>query len=176
MPRSCSPAVRRCLIRRGSRVSLRRPILLLEVASVPGGDSHEIAILDTSSGLSPITQGQRKGLQGIVDRARTISGFAFALYVGSLEGGRSGALAVHSELRNPASTVLVAVDPAQRLIEIVTGVNVAVDLNDRACELAAMSMSSSFVAGDLSGGLREGIIMLAEHARHPRTLHLDDPA
>lgn len=141
-----------------------------------GGDAHEIAILDTSSGLSPITQGQRKDLQGVVDRARTISGFAFALYVGPLEGGRDGAVAVHSSLRDPASTVLVAVDPSQRSIEIVTGVNVAVDLSGRACELAAMSMASSFAAGDLSGGLREGIVMLAEHARHPRVLHLDDPA
>jgi len=39
-----------------------------------------------------------------------------------------------------------------------------------------MSMTSSFAAGDLAGGLREGIVMLAEHARHPRVLHLDDPA
>jgi len=39
-----------------------------------------------------------------------------------------------------------------------------------------MSMSSSFAAGDLAGGLREGIVMLAAHARHPRVLHLDDPA
>ncbi len=143
---------------------------------MPGGDSHEIAILDTSSGLSPITQGQLKDLQGVVDRARTISGYAFALYVGPLEGGRDAAMAVHSGLRNPASTVLVAVDPSQRSIEIVTGVNAAVNLMDQACEFAAASMASSFVAGDLAGGLREGIVMLAEHARHPRTLHLDDPA
>ena len=143
---------------------------------MPGGDSHEIAILDTASGLSPITQGQRKDLQGIVELARTISGFAFALYVGPLEGGRDGAVAVHSDLRDPASTVLVAVDPGQRSIEVVVGVNAAVDLSDRACELAALSMSSSFAAGNLAGGLREGIVMIAEHARHPRVLHLDDPA
>lgn len=143
---------------------------------MPGGDAHEIAVLSTSSGLSPITQGQRKDLQGIVDRARTISGYAFALYVGPLPAGRADAQARHAELRDPASSVLVAVGPSERAIEIVTGANVVINLDDQACELAAMSMASSFGAGDLAGGLREGIIMLAEHARHPRVLHLDEPA
>lgn len=143
---------------------------------MPGGDSHELAILDPASGLNPITQGQVKDLQATVEQARTISGFAFAVYVGPLAGGRDAAVAQHSALRDPASTVLVAVDPSQRLIEIVTGINVAIDLTDRACELAAMSMTSSFAVGDLAGGLHEGIVMLAEHARHPRVLHLDDPA
>ena len=32
-------------------------------------------------------------------------------------------------------------------------------------------MQSDFAAGDLVGGLRRGIQMLAEHARAPQTLH-----
>jgi len=74
------------------------------------------------------------------------------------------------------ASVLVAVSPTQRTLEIVTGSAVAVDLDERACQLAGLSMVSSFEAGDLMGGLREGIVMLAEHARHPRVLHLDEPA
>jgi len=138
---------------------------------VPGGDPTAI-----ESGLSPITQADRRSLQGVLEKARTISGFGFALYVGPLPDGRGSAIAEHGALQDPASTVLVAVSPTARQLEIVVGVNVAVDLDDRACELAALSMTSSFAAGDLAAGLREGIVMLAEHARHPRVLHLDDPA
>lgn len=135
------------------------------------GDPYAI-----DSGIAPLTQADRRSLQEILGKARTISGFAFALYVGPLPEGRVAAVAQHSVLRDPASTVLVAVSPSERRLEIVVGVNVAVDLSDRACELAALSMTSSFAAGDLAAGLREGIVMLAEHARHPRVLHLDTPA
>lgn len=138
---------------------------------MPSGDPYLL-----ESGLAPITQSDRKDLQEVLEKARTISGFAFALYIGPLAGARAAAVAQHSVLRDPASTVLVAVSPAERQLEIVVGINVAVDLDDRACELAALSMTSSFTAGALAEGLREGIVMLAEHARHPRVLHLDDPA
>lgn len=129
-----------------------------------------------ASGSGPITDAQRRDLLTIVEKARTISGFAFAVYVGPLPAGRVSAREQHAALRDPAGTVLVAVSPSERLLEIVTGVNVAVDLSDAACRLAALSMTASFAVGDLVGGLREGVVMLAEHARHPRVLHLDEPA
>jgi hypothetical protein len=34
-----------------------------------------------------------------------------------------------------------------------------------------MAMTSAFQGGDLSGGLANGIISLAEHAQAPRSLH-----
>jgi len=138
---------------------------------VPAGDPYAIG-----SGLSALTDAQRKDLQGVLEKARTISGFAFAAYVGPLPEGRASAVAQHASLRDAVASVLVAVSPTQRTLEIVTGSAVAVDLDERACQLAALSMVSSFEAGDLMGGLREGIVMLAEHARHPRVLHLDEPA
>ena len=48
-------------------------------------------------------------------------------------------------------------------------------LDDRSCALAALTMTSQFGMGDLSGGIVNGLRTLAEHARHPRTLHLDQP-
>ena len=51
---------------------------------------------------------------------------------------------------------------------------VIVTLDNRACELAVLAMKSCFGADDLVGGLREGVTLLAEHARAPRVLHLDD--
>ena len=44
-------------------------------------------------------------------------------------------------------------------------------LDDRSTGLAAMTMTSAFQAGDLSGGIANGIIALAEHAQAPRSLH-----
>ncbi len=65
------------------------------------------------------------------------------------------------------------VDPAHRRLEILTGATAARSLDDRATALGAMSMTSSFAAGDLAGGIVAGLHTLAEHARQPRTLHSD---
>ena len=46
---------------------------------------------------------------------------------------------------------------------------------DRDCALTAMSMVTAFSSGDLTGGIVDGVQKLAEHARQPRTLHLDSP-
>jgi uncharacterized membrane protein YgcG len=70
---------------------------------------------------------------------------------------------------------VVVVDPTQRRLEIVTGSIAARNLDDRACMLATASMTSAFAAGDLSGGIASGIVLLGEQARHPRSLHLDNP-
>ena len=63
------------------------------------------------------------------------------------------------------------VDPTQRLLEVVTGSYVRRTLSDSEVELAIAAMQSDFAAGDLVGGLRRGIQVLAEHARAPQTLH-----
>ena len=52
----------------------------------------------------------------------------------------------------------------------------AIDIDDRSCELAVLAMRSNFAADDLVGGIRAGAMLLAEHARAPRVLHLNEPA
>ncbi len=140
---------------------------------MPAGDAYELA---GSGVVSPISPAQRADLTRVVERARSISGYGFGVYVGPLPEGRDSAVTEHASLRDPASALLIAVDPSERAIEIVTGVNVAVNLDDRSCELAVLAMTSCFVADDLVGGIREGVTLLAQHARHPRVLHLDEPA
>ena len=71
-------------------------------------------------------------------------------------------------------SVLVLVDPGGRRLEIMTGQQAATALDDRATALGALSMTSSFSAGDLAGGIVAGLHTLAEHARQPRTLHAED--
>jgi len=138
---------------------------------VPVGDPYEL-----TAGVSPLSDAQRADLSRVVERARAISGFCFGVFVGPLPEGRASAVAEHATLPDAGSAVLVAVDPSARVIEIVTGVNTTPTLDDRACEFASLSMKSCFAADDLVGGLREGVTMLAQHARHPRVWHLEEPA
>jgi hypothetical protein len=139
--------------------------------------------VDAGSTASPSITGARAfsasqvaDLQRTVERAREISGLCFGLRVGPLPQGRESAVAAHALLPDAARAVLVAVDPAQRLMEIVTGSVVTVHLDDRSCELALLAMRSGFVAGDLVRGMKDGLDLLAQHARYPRVVNLDEPA
>ena len=109
--------------------------------------------------------------------ARKQSELPVSVYVGTLEGdSRAVALQLHHALGDDAEqTVLVAVDPGARRVEIVTGKEVRRRLDDRSAGLAAMTMTSAFQAGDLSGGIASGVLALAEHAHAPKSLHTDSP-
>lgn len=121
-----------------------------------------------------LSAAQRKDVAGIINRAREICGLCFGVYVGPLANGRESALAQHAVLPDPAGGVLVALDPDSRTIEIVTGVDAVRILDNRACELAVLAITSCVAAEDLVGGIREGVLLLAERARTPRVWHLDD--
>lgn len=122
--------------------------------------------------LSP---SQRTEVERALRVAEEQSGLAFSLYLGPWEGGRSGAVALHAQVANPDYTVLIAVDPSERALQIVTGRQARIALDDHACSLAALSMTSSFAAGDLAGGVRDGLAVLAEHGRRTRTEWVDQP-
>jgi uncharacterized membrane protein YgcG len=85
--------------------------------------------------------------------------------VGDLdEPVRGHAEKLHGQLADPANSVLVAVSPNQRVLEIVTGALARRRLPDRAAKLAALSMTAAFTGGDLAGGVISGLAQLAEHA------------
>lgn len=113
----------------------------------------------------PFSNGQIASLEKALYRAGVSTGFEFSCYVGALAEGRQSAIALHSQFRNPTRSVLVAVDPGRRLIEIVTGVGVKDYLDDQSCRLACLTMTSCFTIGDIAEGIREGVTVLAEHAR-----------
>ena len=112
-------------------------------------------------------------LQRAVDLAREISGLCFAIYLGALPAGRESAVAAHARLADPLLSVLVALDPQARTIEIVTGKAAAHLLDDRSCEFAILAMRSCLMADDLVGGVREAIMLLAGQARSPKVLHTE---
>jgi uncharacterized membrane protein YgcG len=120
---------------------------------------------------------QVQDVERAIAGAETDTGLQFSVYVGPLGAStREKALTLHDALGDAAArSVLVAVDPGLRQTEIVTGPDAKRFLDDHAAALGALAMTTQFNAGDLAGGLVNGLRTLAEHARHPQTLHLDQP-
>ena len=120
------------------------------------------------------TDAQSAELARVVANAERLTGLSFLLQVGHLDGGRAGAEALLAGCGdNAPRTVLVAVDPGARDLHIVTGRRAAARLDDRTCALAALAMTSAFSAGDLVGGIRDGVTLLANHGRQGAVRHLD---
>jgi hypothetical protein len=124
------------------------------------------------AGGDPFRSADRVVLDETIRKAEQLARVEFSVFVGNAEGEpRQFAVGLHASLVAPARSILIMVDPAKRLLEVVTGSYVRRTLTDNEVELAVVAMQSDFAAGDLVGGLRRGIQMLAEHARAPQTLH-----
>lgn len=117
----------------------------------------------------PFTNDQYRDIERVIEVANSETALSFSVFVGNIDGDiRDAAESQHAAFGAQASeTVLVVVSPGDRLLEIVTGEAAARRLSDRACALAALSMTTSFAGGDLSGGIVTGVRMLAEAAGHP---------
>jgi hypothetical protein len=147
------------------------------VASVPAGDAF--------------SNTDRYEIDQAVKHAEQASGLHFSVYVGAVSSSATPASVgfhrpaeadsglrpfserLHAQLPDPAYTVLVVVNPAARLLEIVTGEEAKRTLSDEECRLAALAMTSAFSGGDLTGGIVAGVHQLGEHAYRPATLHAD---
>ena len=120
------------------------------------------------------TSSERHEIDKAIRDAETVCRYEFSVFVGASEGEtRPFAHRLHATLTAPERSVLVMVDPSARIVEIVTGAEVRRDLEDGEVKLAALSMQTAFAAGDLVGGITQGLMMLADHARKPRMLHAE---
>jgi hypothetical protein len=100
--------------------------------------------------------------------ADAATGLAFSVYVGELGANpRETAELLHGRLADPDISVLLAISPNERVLEIVTGSRARRRVLDRDAKLSALSMSSAFAGGDLGGGIVAGIAQLADHAGRP---------
>jgi hypothetical protein len=116
----------------------------------------------------PFTGRQLLRLDELLRKVDRLTGLTFSVYLGELdEPTRPAAEKLHAQLPEPSRSVLLAVSPNQRLLEIVTGAVARRRLLDRDCALAARSMASAFENGDLPGGLIAGLAQLADHAGAP---------
>lgn len=120
--------------------------------------------------LSPSDQAR---IDRAVRNAERQSGLRFSVYYGvSAEDSRAYATHLHAALDDPANSVLVLCDPTFRALEVVTGELARRRLDDLACGLAIATMKTSFLGGDIVGGLAHGVQQLGEAAMQPATLHL----
>ena len=105
-----------------------------------------------------------------IDEALTLgsreTGLLFSVYVGDLgQSTRATAEAMFATLAaRHHAPVLIAISPAQRRLEIVTGGESARRIPNRSAGLAALAMRASFANGDLTGGIVTGLRQLADAA------------
>lgn len=127
--------------------------------------------------MEPVAAGDlssrdRAELDRAIRAAEQSCRFEFSLFLGSVQGdSHDYAERLHAALVAPDRSVLVLVDRTARVLEVVTGTDVRRHLSDREVELSIFAMQSDFAAGDVVGGLKRGLAMLAEHARPQNTLH-----
>jgi hypothetical protein len=136
--------------------------------------SGELASAHVTIGHGPTGASGRNGFTARqlsrIDEALTLSshetGLSFSVYVGELaDPSRAAAEKLFAQLATEVENpVLVAVSPAQRVLQIVTGAQAATRLPNRACALAALGMRASFANGDLTGGIVTGLRMLSDSA------------
>lgn len=114
----------------------------------------------------PFTDGQIRDISRACAQASAATSLHYSVYVGPVDGDiREHAERLHAALGALAPRgVLVLIAPGDRQLEIVTGKESARRLSDRACALAALSMTTSFAGGDLVGGITTGVRMLSEAA------------
>jgi uncharacterized membrane protein YgcG len=123
-------------------------------------------VVGVTADAGPFTDAQIREISRGCTTATSATGLQFSVYVGAVEGEiRDHAERLHAALGALASRgVLVLVSPGDRQLEVVTGRDSSRRLSDRACALAALSMTTAFAGGDLVGGIVTGLLMLGEAA------------
>jgi uncharacterized membrane protein YgcG len=118
------------------------------------------------------TPAQQHEIDKAIRDAETLSRIEFSVFVGRADGEtRPFAERLHAALVAPDRSVLVLVDPAAKMLEIVTGKQAHLVLDDAEVKLAALTMQTAFASGDLVGGITRGVQQLAEHGRRPQLRH-----
>ncbi|MGJ7907078.1 DUF5130 family protein [Actinopolyspora sp. H202] len=114
----------------------------------------------------PFSPGELARLDEALTLSTRTTGLEFAIYLGELgEQTRDRAEQIHAGLGDRASRgVLIAVSPAQRCLEVVTGEQAYRRIPDRTCNLAVMNMVASFKEGDMIEGLISALRMLSDAA------------
>jgi hypothetical protein len=145
-------------------------------AETHGEDKHDPAppaVVDEATSLDQTFSFQELAR---LDEALTMSsretGLRFTLYIGDL--GKLTRIRAEELFGlsgdHLTESVLIAVSPGQRVVEVVTGAAAARRVPDRACALAVLSMTGSFAAGDLVGGIVNGLRQMSDQAGHPSAL------
>jgi len=139
------------------------------VVTTSGRVSSAVAVTEQPEPVPVFSPAQLARLDEALTLVSRHTRLRFSIYLGDLGAdprARTGEL--FDQLGEEGDdSVLIAVDPGHRKVEIMTGPEARVRLADRGCKLAVMSMVASFKEGDLHGGLLSGLQMLSEQAGRP---------
>lgn len=112
----------------------------------------------SSTALSAV---DRAALDVTIRNAEQACRAEISVFVGAATGDpRDFSTSLHNTLVLPARSILIMVDPARRLVEIVTGGHVRERLTDDEARQVVATMSERFAVGDLAGGLTRGVEQL----------------
>ena len=117
-------------------------------------------------GVGEFNAAERFQIDEAIRKAELVSRVEFSVFVGRVDGEpRAFATQLHNRLVAPPRSILIMLDPAARVLEIVTGGDVRRNLTDREVEvlrLASKGMSRKDVADIL--GITENTVR--HHLEH----------
>lgn len=135
----------------------------------PTGRISVAQMIQSTTPSGPFRPSQLARLDEALTLASRETGLDFSVYIGPLgEDSRAGAEKLFDSFgERERDSVLVAVSPGERVVEIVTGEVATQRLTTRGPKLAVMSMVAFFKEGDLIGGLISGLRMMTDQAGRP---------
>ena len=123
------------------------------------GVSHP---LDEVVDKSPFTHEDRNRIDRTLVEATRRTGVLWTIYIGELGSASADrARELHSTLPRPEDSVLIAVAPGEKSIEILGGDAIGHRFDDRVAQLGASAAVSSFQQGDLIDGLVSAVRVMA---------------
>ncbi|MGY4720005.1 DUF5130 family protein [Naumannella huperziae] len=137
-------------------------------SQAPTRESLEV---NAEGGVS-FTPAEIDDLKQALHDADAQSGLDFSLFVGApADQPRQFAEGLLSAQPDPATAVVVVVDPESRGIEIATGEQATRQLDDADCALAAAGIQRAATDGALTGGIVDALNLLGNAAREIPSLH-----
>ncbi|WP_330253017.1 DUF5130 domain-containing protein [Nocardia sp. NBC_00565] len=111
---------------------------------------------------APFSDEERLTMDNVLTEATRATKVRFNIYIGDLGGDpAAGADAVFPATPEAARSVLIAVSPNDKAVEVRSGSEVADRANDRVCQLGVTAALSSFRQGQLIDGLVSAIRVMA---------------
>ncbi len=127
------------------------------------GVSHP---MDEVVDKSPFTHEDRNRMDRTLTEATRRTGILWTIYIGELgDASADRARELLSTLPRPEDSVLIAVSPDERVIEIVGGDAIGGRFDDRVAQLGASAAVSSFQQNDLIDGLVSAVRVMAAAVR-----------
>nr|WP_221333817.1 DUF5130 domain-containing protein [Nocardia transvalensis] len=117
---------------------------------------------------APFSDHERLLLDNTLTEATRATKVRFNIFIGDLKPEPSaGADAIFPGTPEAERSVLIAVSPNDRAVEVRSGRDVADRVNDRICQLGATAALSSFRQGELIDGLVSAVRVMAAAIGRP---------